>query len=168
MNAATDPQACYDEWLSTMSGCDARPYDETVSNREDDLVLAYEVMMRAGATPALDYCGRNVYDITSTGPRADRVRRHVGRMVPGMNAATTMNARRAGTCDRCSTPILPGDVIGYNGPGAVTCATCEPMPKATGGRRASGRSGRGYGRAYYGTGRNGGRCEDAPCCGCCS
>lgn len=63
------PQACYDEWLSTMSAGRGRhrPYDETVSRQEEDLVLAYESMMRAGATPALDYCGRNVYAITTTG-----------------------------------------------------------------------------------------------------
>lgn len=80
--------------------------------------------------------------------------------------AKLMTARRADTCadqDCTSTHIAAGAQINYGGPGAVTHAACKPMNATrSSGRRRSSRAGYASGfAARYG------RCEDAPCCGCC-
>jgi len=98
-----------------------------------------------------------------------------------------MSARYAGTCARpeCADPIVPGESIAYGGRGGSTfhaecCAMVED--RATGGRSSGGRGGRGRSGARARSGvvtyrtssghvdtRNArGRCEDAPCCGCCT
>lgn len=70
-----------------------------------------------------------------------------------------ITARRSDTCRECGKVIAVGDSINYGGPGAVSCETCRPLAVV----RTR------YGRSIHGghaaTGR---RCEDAPCCGCCS
>jgi hypothetical protein len=79
----------------------------------------------------------------------------------------TITARRADTCGaevcaESSRTISAGERINYGGPGAVTHAACDPVeaPRA---RRSTGRR-RGYRtRTRYAYGK----CEDAPCCGCC-
>lgn len=86
-----------------------------------------------------------------------------------MATATTlraMTARYPGTCSTCAEPIKPGDDIEHAGRGltyhAGPCAadrdvTATPAPKRPAARRYRSR----YVSAYRG------RCEDAPCCGCC-
>jgi hypothetical protein len=76
--------------------------------------------------------------------------------------AKVMTARRADTCraETCNAAtreIKAGSQISYGGPGAVTHEGCPAMDAPRG--RSRGRSG-------Y-TSRGYGRCEDAPCCGCC-
>lgn len=89
--------------------------------------------------------------------------------------ARTITARRADECgaEQCTEPtraISAGELINYGGPGAVTHAACEPIEAQ---RRSPGRGRRGYGRrtGYTSSGARltsrRGRCEDAPCCGCC-
>jgi hypothetical protein len=92
--------------------------------------------------------------------------------------ARTITARRADTCRAAtcrrelaggdaSRAIAAGERINYGGPGAVTHAGCEAIDAAP---RSSSRRGRrtGYRSSNHRTGRGAwGRCEDAPCCGCC-
>lgn len=79
--------------------------------------------------------------------------------------ARTMTARYRGTCLTCAGTIIPGDEITYAGRGltyhAGECADNRDPDAAPTSRR-----GRSTGRRYVSTYR--GRCEDAPCCGCCS
>ena len=79
----------------------------------------------------------------------------------------TMEARYRGTCLTCAGAIIPGDTITYAGRGLTYHAgecTDERNPDA----RPTSRRGRSTARPYYGAGRSyRGRCEDAPCCGCC-
>jgi hypothetical protein len=75
----------------------------------------------------------------------------------------TMVARFPGTCLACRAPIVKGSTIVYGGKGNVRHGDCSDAPKqdtrGTGWVRGSYTSnGRTYSR---------GRCEDAPCCGCC-
>jgi hypothetical protein len=63
---------------------------------------------------------------------------------------------RAGTCEAGTRTISAGERINYGGPGAVSHAACEPISDPR--RRYQGASRR-YGYR--------GKCEDAPCCGCC-
>ena len=63
---------------------------------------------------------------------------------------------RAETCEQATRAISAGERISYGGPGAVTHAGCTPVDDP---RR------RYRGRYPYAARR--GRCEDAPCCGCC-
>jgi hypothetical protein len=79
----------------------------------------------------------------------------------------TITARRADTCgaQECGQPtraIRAGEQINYGGPGAVTHAGCEAVeaPRSSS-RRSYGRRTRTRTRYAYG------KCEDAPCCGCC-
>lgn len=81
-----------------------------------------------------------------------------------------ITARRADECraESCTAPsraISAGERINYGGPGAVTHAQCEAIdaPRSSSRGRTSRRSS--YGRSRYPAYR--GRCEDAPCCGCC-
>lgn len=86
----------------------------------------------------------------------------------------TITAKYPGTCRKTGKPIRPGDVIHFYGrghaelaePGAVpqdTSTTQASRPKSSRGSRYTRFS---SGAEVY-TNRNG-RCEDAPCCGCCS
>jgi len=89
----------------------------------------------------------------------------------------TMVARYAGTCRKCEKSISVGETIYYGGTGYVFCETCpaEDAPKGAKKPKKSASSYRGrrgpyrvadtFGLPYS---RNGRRCEDAPCCGCCS
>lgn len=89
--------------------------------------------------------------------------------------ARVITARRADTCTapECQAPgraIAAGERINYGGPGAVTHEACPAMDAPR--RSISGTSRRtrpGY--AYSSSGARlasrYGRCEDAPCCGCC-
>ncbi len=81
----------------------------------------------------------------------------------------TMTARYAGACNNCPHAVKAGETIRYAGRGLVSHAECgDPAAPAEGTVRAAtapyrGRRSappRGYTRGY-------GRCEDAPCCGCC-
>ena len=72
-----------------------------------------------------------------------------------------MTARYAGTCGTCTGPIAVGTEINYAGKGRTSHATCAVVPAgqaAVSRRRSSSR--------YTAWDRRG-RCEDAPCCGCC-
>jgi hypothetical protein len=86
-----------------------------------------------------------------------------------------MLAKYKGTCSRTGAPIRPGDEIAYDTDTRQAWITDEDdyrhaEPEETYLARARGayvshvwQSG---GREYY---RNkAGRCEDAPCCGCCN
>jgi len=70
--------------------------------------------------------------------------------------ATIMPARFAGFCSRTKARILPGDLIEHHGRGKqilVKRRTVSDTVETSGG-------------TFY-RNRNG-RCEDAPCCGCCT
>ena len=78
---------------------------------------------------------------------------------------------RAGECARDTRAIREGEYIKHAGPGLTAHAGCPdpdparvPPPRPRPGRRGS------YGRSRYtrpSGARRYGRCEDAPCCGCC-
>jgi hypothetical protein len=72
-----------------------------------------------------------------------------------------MTARYAGTCGSCSGPVAIGEQINYGGKGRVSHEGCAPVSAAAAAPRRS-RSRR-YTSDYT---TYGGRCEDAPCCGC--
>lgn len=63
--------------------------------------------------------------------------------------ARQMTARYRGTCRGCGARIQPGDQILYGGRGNTTCLDCNGEARELT-----------YKQRY-------GRCEDAPCCGCC-
>ena len=71
--------------------------------------------------------------------------------------ARIITARRADTCGDCGAAIAAGTRINYGGPGAVSHAACQPIDAP----RAS------YRRSRYAYTPRRGKCEDAPCCGCC-
>lgn len=74
----------------------------------------------------------------------------------------TMRARYAGKCVETGARIEPGDTIQMTRRGAVLI---QSQPSATAGRYVSDVF-RTSGGEFY---RNkNGRCEDAPCCGCCT
>ena len=80
--------------------------------------------------------------------------------------ARVITARRADTCRECSGAINAGERINYGGPGAITHEACRAIDAP---RTSRGRRGGRYAYASSGarmTDRRG-RCEDAPCCGCC-
>ncbi len=86
-----------------------------------------------------------------------------------------MTARYRGTCTTCAKPIRPGDAIEHAGRGltyhAGECAEQhDPDAQPEPARRRNGR--RGYtvrtSSGWTGTRNSRGRCEDAPCCGCCT
>lgn len=89
----------------------------------------------------------------------------------------TITARYDGTCRRCSTPIHAGTRIRFGGRGMTYHLSAEcpagagvataafPQDAAIADRVSVARNYRGEVIGY----RNArGRCEDAPCCGCCS
>ena len=106
----------------------------------------------------------------------------------------TMTARYPGTCSRTGAPIRPGDLIVYVGRGRAylsdlipavdpdlslarsidpELADADPDAAAHAGRYLRQSLERGVshvwnsgGREFYRNRR--GRCEDAPCCGCCN
>lgn len=81
-----------------------------------------------------------------------------------------MSNKYAGTCSRCGTyvPSRGGQLNRVGGRWAITCADCaseDPVAFSRGDATSYGvvfSSGERYIRN-----RNG-RCEDAPCCGCCT
>lgn len=87
--------------------------------------------------------------------------------------ARVITAGRADTCgaaecSAASREIPAGARINYGGPGAVTHEACAAVDAPRRPRSTYRRSGR-YGYTSSGarlTSRYG-RCEDAPCCGCC-
>lgn len=87
--------------------------------------------------------------------------------MPATTAPRTMTARYRGTCLTCSGTILPGDDIVYAGR-SLTYHTGECAEQRDPDATPAPRRSRSTGRRYYGAGpRARGRCEDAPCCGCC-
>lgn len=95
-----------------------------------------------------------------------------------------MIARYAGTCFECGNSIKPGDTIRYYGRHHVEHARCTDGAQAPDEDAAMGlesgtlandrrlaRNGLSVTRLSSGhvmTQNSRGRCEDAPCCGCCS
>ena len=96
----------------------------------------------------------------------------------------TMIAKYPGTCSACSEPIKRGEPICFFGKGHAEHQHCaqengaqdedavaglEPGTLANDRRLArSGLSVTRYASGYVSTRNSRGRCEDAPCCGCCS
>jgi hypothetical protein len=96
----------------------------------------------------------------------------------------TMLARYPGTCARTGAPIYPGDTIDYHGRGRsilrarasardvdapeIRDSDVQLEPAGAYGRLRAPVSDHIVigGRNYYRNTR--GRCEDAPCCGCCT
>lgn len=79
-----------------------------------------------------------------------------------MSDVRVITARYTGTCGKCKEPIAKGSQINYGGKGRTSHEACGPVDTAA--------PVNGYNRrsAYYGTNSRGrGKCEDAPCCGCC-
>jgi hypothetical protein len=84
----------------------------------------------------------------------------------------TMTARYPGTCAQTGARILPGDTIDYHGRGRsilrsragsrpdLDAPEIRPTDVGVSDHIVIG------GRDYYRNKR--GRCEDAPCCGCCT
>lgn len=80
----------------------------------------------------------------------------------------TMIARFPGFCAQTGAPIRPGDTIDYHGRGrsilrsraSADSSTGAGAPKSVSDHIQIG------GQSYYRNTR--GRCEDAPCCGCCT
>lgn len=73
-----------------------------------------------------------------------------------------MTARYPGTCATCAGPITRGSEIRHEGRGRTHHATCETSPSSSTEPDPFRYT---RSRGYYG--RDAGRCEDAPCCGCC-
>ena len=93
----------------------------------------------------------------------------------------TITAKYAGKCRRCAGPIVPGSRIRYAGRGmtyhlSAECPGSERSearePAFAGADRAAYAAGvsvaRNYAGEVIGYRNRAGRCEDAPCCGCCS
>jgi len=96
----------------------------------------------------------------------------------------TMTAKYPGRCFECEQAIKPGDRINYYGRHHVAHAACEAEADQGGederaglepGTLANDRrlAKRGLSVARFSSGavmtqNSRGRCEDAPCCGCCS
>lgn len=80
-----------------------------------------------------------------------------------------MQARFAGECQKCTQRFPAGAPINFHGRGQVEhqdCATAPPAPIGGRPRRISSVTRFSSGAVVY---QNyNGRCEDAPCCGCCS
>jgi hypothetical protein len=71
---------------------------------------------------------------------------------------STMTARFPGTCRACPEPIRPGDLIVHIRRGATYHQDCSGRTRVNTIRTSGG--------TFYRNTR--GRCEDAPCCGCCT
>jgi hypothetical protein len=98
----------------------------------------------------------------------------------------TMTAKYPGTCAACGDPIKRGDTINFFGRGKATHASCHGgdsesytnedeqagLEQGTlANDRRLARNGLSVARFSSGavtTQNSRGRCEDAPCCGCCS
>lgn len=96
----------------------------------------------------------------------------------------TMTAKYPGTCTACGEPIQRGDTINFSGRGQAAHYDCDCPHTAPGEDESAGlepgtlandrrlsRSGLSVARFSSGavmTQNSRGRCEDAPCCGCCS
>lgn len=77
-----------------------------------------------------------------------------------MAAYRTLTARFPGSCRGCTNPITPGDLIVSAGRGRTYHQDCSGRTRVTTAYFPS------SGETVY---RNvNGRCEDAPCCGCCT
>ena len=74
--------------------------------------------------------------------------------------AKTMTARYAGTCRRCRCSITPGDEILFLGKRRTVHANCAETGRVI--ECYSPVTGNSW------TVNRNGRCEDAPCCGCCT
>jgi hypothetical protein len=84
----------------------------------------------------------------------------------------TLTARFASTCAACGDSIVPGTlIVGGKGTPYVHTDCTAPVFVGTPARRGRPATGSTYTRFSSGaevfTNRRG-RCEDAPCCGCCS
>src|SRR5215510_14252030 len=99
-------------------------------------------------------------------------------ILPAMNFRT-ITAKYAGRCRRCNGAIVPGSRIRYAGRGMTYHLSAEcpgageaREPAFAAADRAALAGGVSIARNYQGeviAYRNArGRCEDAPCCGCCS
>lgn len=75
-----------------------------------------------------------------------------------------MTAKYAGTCRKCNGRIRKGDKIGFAGKGLAYHQECT---QNVAGRQVAISETRFSSGAVMFTNSNG-RCEDAPCCGCCS
>jgi hypothetical protein len=71
---------------------------------------------------------------------------------------STMTARYPGTCRGCRKRITPGDLIVHIRRGASYHVDCSGEKQVNTIRTSGG--------TFYRNAR--GRCEDAPCCGCCT
>lgn len=96
----------------------------------------------------------------------------------------TMHSKFPGVCRECNARVPRGATITYHGRGAgITCAACSGVPvgdedEAAGLESGTLASDRRLARAgvscvrtssgWSGTRNSRGRCEDAPCCGCCT
>jgi hypothetical protein len=102
----------------------------------------------------------------------------------------TMIARYPGTCWACGETIRPGDKINFHGRGRVEHSVCRNASDDDDGERFDGEdeaaglepgtlandrrmAKRGLSITRFASGavhtqNSRGRCEDAPCCGCCS
>lgn len=89
----------------------------------------------------------------------------------------TMTAKYAGKCRACGEPINPGDPINFYGKGHAEHCDCEDPgnpahlhPDDSSDDRRLARNGLTVIRTSGGTftQNSRGRCEDAPCCGCCT
>lgn len=94
-----------------------------------------------------------------------------------MSALRRMTARYAGTCTTCNGTIRPGDEIEHAGRGltyhAGTCAEqhdpdATPAPSTSSRRRGRRVHTVRTSSGWVGYQNARGRCEDAPCCGCCT
>jgi hypothetical protein len=99
----------------------------------------------------------------------------------------TMQSKFPGVCRDCNSRVPKGALIVYHGKGlGISCAVCaevsaDDLPdedESAGLERGTLASDRGLARrgltvvrtssGWSGTRNSRGRCEDAPCCGCCT
>lgn len=93
----------------------------------------------------------------------------------------TITARYPGICRSCRSAFPAGATIVYAGRGSTSHPECtgasaptvdDELGRVLAADRRAARSGISVTRNYQGDvigyQRSGGRCEDAPCCGCCS
>lgn len=95
----------------------------------------------------------------------------------------TMTARYHGSCTGCGVSIRKGEKMNYGGKGLTFHAYCNPdeaenvkpddysaINPATGGRMSNRARVHTFrtSSGWSGTRNARGRCEDAPCCGCCT
>ena len=78
----------------------------------------------------------------------------------------TMLARYPGYCAQTGAAIRPGDLIDYHGRGRSILRSRASTDSSAGAARPVSDHIVIGGQSYYRNMR--GRCEDAPCCGCCT